>query len=560
MKRMITILIVSLILLVPMISFATEYEYKSGTEYDYPPFSVPQNGQADGFSVELLKAVADVMGLNITFKVDDWATIKDELRNGELDVLPLVGYTEERDQYFDFTVPYIIMHGNIFIRKDETGISTEDDLFGKEIIVMNGDNAHEYAVRMGFSDHLILTETYQEAFELLASGKYDAVLAQSLVGEQLIEQLNLDNIKAATRIDEDGLTQIRTNLSGFEQKFCFAVTEGNKELLSKLNEGLAIVSANGEFDQLYKKWFPFVINTKPDPIESLKTSLIILSPILITILIVGSIIVKRTIRNKTLDLQKSNNAILEMEAHLRSEQKLEAIGILASGVAHEINNPINGVINYGQLIYDIAQNQNNEYIEKREIVLEFSDEIIRESNRISSIVSNLLQISRSGSKQFVECSLPDLIKRILSLVTVIMKHDQVEIETHIDESLPKIECREQEMQQVLLNLLVNAKDALDAKTGVNQEDRRIIISATETQLSDDTKGIRITVEDNGYGIPEAIQNRIFDPFFTTKNRSEGTGLGLSISFGIIRDHNGYLRFETKEGEYTRFYIDLPLKH
>ena len=205
-----------------------------------------------------------------------WATLKEELKNGDLDVLPLVGYTEERDQYYDFTVPYIIMHGNIFIRKDETEISTEDDLFGKEIIVMNGDNAHEYAVRMGFSDNLILTETYQEAFELLASE--NTMLSLPRVGrEQLIEQLNLKNIKAATRIDEDGLTQIRTNLSGFEQKFCFAVKEGDKELLAKLNEGLAIVSANGEFDRLYKKWFPFIITDKPDPIEVLKTSLIILA-------------------------------------------------------------------------------------------------------------------------------------------------------------------------------------------------------------------------------------------------------------------------------------------
>ena len=416
MKRLVMVAFAILILLFPINSYASDYIYKSATEYDYPPFSVTEDGQADGFSVEILKAVADVIGIDITFKIDDWATLKEELKNGDLDILPLVGYTEERDQYYDFTVPYIIMHGNIFIRKDETEISTEDDLFGKEIIVMNGDNAHEYAVRMGFSDNLILTETYQEAFELLASGKHDAILAQSLVGEQIIEQLNLKNIKAATHIDEDGLTQIRTNLSGFEQKFCFAVKEGDKELLAKLNEGLAIVSANGEFDRLYRKWFPFIVNDKPDPIEVLKTSAIIVAPALLFVLLVGIIIIRRRIKQKTEELQKSNKAILDMEAHLRSQQKLEAIGVLASGVAHEINNPINGVLNYSQLIHDIAQNKDNSYNENRESVLSYSGEIINESNRISSIVSNLLQLSRNGSKQFVECNIEDLINKILNLV------------------------------------------------------------------------------------------------------------------------------------------------
>ncbi len=559
MRRLVVVIIVVLVLLIPIDSYATDDKYKSATEYDYPPFSVTDNGEADGFSVELLKAVADVMSLDIEFKVDDWATIKDELKNGDLDVLPLVGYTEERDQYFDFTAPYIIMHGNIFIRMDEKDINTEEDLYGKEIIVMNGDNAHEYAMRMGFSENLILTQTYQEAFELLSSGKHDAILAQSLVGEQLIQQFNISNVIAATQIDEDGLTQIRTNLSGFEQKFCFAVKEGGKELLARLNEGLAIVSANGEYDRLYKKWFPFIIDAQPNPIEVIKTSLIILAPILLLVLIVGTIIVRRKIKQKTEELNKSNKAMLDMEAHLRSQQKLEAIGVLASGVAHEINNPINGVLNWGQVIFDTAQDKDLDCNENRDSILKYSSEIIKESNRIASIVTNLLQLSRTENKRFTYCDIEELINKLLSLITNILRHDQIEIEVNIDKALPKIECREQELQQVILNLLVNAKDALNAKYEGFHKDKTIFISATKTNYLNNEQGIKITIEDHGKGIPEHIQNKIFDPFFTTKSRAEGTGLGLSISYGIIKEHNGVLSFETKEGEYTKFNIDLPLK-
>jgi ABC-type amino acid transport substrate-binding protein len=100
MKKLVMTILVVLLLLVPVGSLASDGVYRSATEYDYPPFSVIKDGEADGFSVELLKAVADAMGLSITFKVDDWVTLKEELKNGDLDVLPLVGYTEERDKHY----------------------------------------------------------------------------------------------------------------------------------------------------------------------------------------------------------------------------------------------------------------------------------------------------------------------------------------------------------------------------------------------------------------------------------------------------------------------------
>ena len=532
--------------------------YKSASEYDYPPFSVVTDGKADGFSVELLKSVADVMGINITFKVDSWATIKGELENGELDVLPLVGYTQEREEYFDFSVPYIIMHGNIFIRSNNTEIRTEEDLYGKQIIVMEGDNAHEYAVRMGFSDNLILTSTYTEAFELLSSGKYDAVLAQSLVGEQLINQLGLKNVKAATQIDEDGLTEIRTNLNGFEQKFCFAVKDGNKELLAKLNEGLTIVSTNGTFDKLYVKWFPFLVDNTPSFKEIAETSLAVILPILLVTWIVTLVYIRRKIKTRTLELEKSNRVLLEMESRLRSQQKLESVGVLASGVAHEINNPLNGILNYGQVILDIAKNEGNDCNMYRESIISFSEEIINESNRISGVINNLMQFSRAGSKRFIAVEIKDILDNILSLINAAVKQDQIKIVIDLQPGLPKIECRTLEIQQVMLNLITNAKDSLNAKYKGFDENKIIAIKADEHDEGGQ-KHVRITVKDNGNGIPKDIKDNVFDPFFTTKSRTEGTGLGLFISFGIIKDHNGKMSYITKEGEFTQFIIDLPIR-
>jgi ABC-type amino acid transport substrate-binding protein len=159
---------------------------KSASELDYPPFAlVTPDGSADGFSVDLLKAVTQAMGLWVDFDVGPWHEIRRKLVKGHLDVLPLVSYSRQRDKVYDFTVPYLHMHGTIFVREGETSIRTEADLKDKEIIVMQGDAAHEYAVKKNLSDKLILTGSFAEAMRLLSDGKHDALVVQQLVGLQL---------------------------------------------------------------------------------------------------------------------------------------------------------------------------------------------------------------------------------------------------------------------------------------------------------------------------------------------------------------------------------------
>ena len=292
-----------------------EEVYESATEYDYPPFSITSGDEADGFSVELLKAAAEVMGVHINFKIDEWHTIKKELEEGKLDVLPLVGYTPERDEMFDFTIPYIVLRGNIFVRDDYKNIQTEDDLFGKSIIVMKGDNSQEYAEKMGFTEDLVLVDTYAEGLLMLARGEHDALLAQGIVGEMLIEELGIKNISPVYEYTNNGQEHIRLNLTGYEQKFCFAVREGDKELLALLNEGLAIVSENGTYNELYRKWFPFLINDGPTFLEVFLSMLYIIVPGLIVILLIALVLVKRQVKQKTVELQQRVTEIEYLSYH-----------------------------------------------------------------------------------------------------------------------------------------------------------------------------------------------------------------------------------------------------
>ncbi|MBD3276036.1 MAG: PAS domain S-box protein, partial [Candidatus Marinimicrobia bacterium] len=217
----------------------------SASEYDYPPFAiVTPDGQADGFAVELLARTLEVMHRSVEFKVGPWHEISDDLRYGRIDVLPFVGRTPAREEYFDFTIPYITIHGTVVTRTQNTEIQSVNDLQDKKVLVMEDDTAHEYVLRAGVSDSLVLTESYEEALKALSQGQYDAVVMQAIVALDLINRLGITNLKTVGGPIEE-----------FSQEFCFAVQEGDRQLLSLLNEGLAILIENGTLHELQTEWF-----------------------------------------------------------------------------------------------------------------------------------------------------------------------------------------------------------------------------------------------------------------------------------------------------------------
>ena len=178
-------------------------------------------------------------------------------------------------------------------------------------------------------------------------------------------------------------------------------------------------------------------------------------PVIIVLLLAFIYFFRREVKRKTLELEAANRERLEIEVQLRQQQRLEAIGTLAGGVAHEINNPIHGIMNYAELISD--------GLDETEPRLEYAKEIIRETDRIAVIVKNLLQFSRHEKQAHSYASVYDIVDQTVSLVNTIIKKDQITLDIDMDEGLPDIKCRSQQIQQVLMNLLTNARDALNEK-------------------------------------------------------------------------------------------------
>ncbi|NCA83365.1 MAG: transporter substrate-binding domain-containing protein [Opitutae bacterium] len=215
----------------------------SGCEPDYPPYCfVTGDGHAHGFSVELLRAALRAVGREVEFKTAPWTEIKEDLAEGRLQVLPLVGRTPEREAIYDFTFPYLTMHGTLVVRAGTADIQGPADLKGKQVAVLQGDNAEEYLLRAELGAEIVPRPSFETALRELSEGKYAAVVIQKLLAFQLMQQAGLTNLAA-----------VGPKL--YAQNFCFATRKGDNPLLAALNEGLSIAMADGTFRELHAKWF-----------------------------------------------------------------------------------------------------------------------------------------------------------------------------------------------------------------------------------------------------------------------------------------------------------------
>ena len=217
----------------------------AGSEIDYPPYClVTADGKAEGFSVELLRAAAAAVGREVTYRTGIWSDLKRDLAEGRLQALPLVGRTPEREALYDFTFPYLVMHGTIYVRRTEDRIRGAEDLRGREVAVLEGDNAEEFLRRSGLGARIVALPSFEQALRELSEGRHDAVVVQKLVGLQILRKAGIRNLKA-----------VGPPLEDFVQKFCFAVRKGDHALLDRLNEGLSIAFADGTIRSLQAKWF-----------------------------------------------------------------------------------------------------------------------------------------------------------------------------------------------------------------------------------------------------------------------------------------------------------------
>lgn len=251
------------------------------------------------------------------------------------------------------------------------------------------------------------------------------------------------------------------------------------------------------------------------------------------------------IRNARLyqELEERIEAQHLAESRLIQSAKLAAVGEMAAGVAHELNNPLTTVTGFAELILETMSKDSTEY---EDMTL-----ILQEAHRVRSVVRQLLDFTRQSEILRVHLDINEVLSAVLGLVSHQAQTSKVEVRIAFWDGLPMVRVDRNQMQQVFLNLIINAIQAMP-------DGGRLIIQ-TEVEKQDDKEWIVVKIMDSGQGIKKEFLDQIFEPFFTTKPSGEGTGLGLSVSFGIVSDHGGVIEVEGEEGKGSTFVVRLPVE-
>lgn len=520
-----------------------------GGDHYHPPYEfLDQDGQPAGYNVELTRAIAEVMGLEVNIVLGEWADMRQGLEDGQVDILQGMSYSQERTQVFDFSPPHAIVHQSIFARRGDPVVGV-DGLRGREVIVQNKDIMHEYLLAHQVGAHFVTTDTHADALRLLASGKHDYALVANLPALYLSQQLGLSNIVPVA--------------NPFSLRYGYAVKKGNSDLLAKFSEGLAILKNTGRHQAIYDKWLGPLEETSSIPWK--KIGLVGAAASAVLLLILGGIVVwnrmlKREVASRTDELRQQQLQLIQAD-------KMTSLGILVSGVAHEINNPCSFLLFNLPIVHDACRDSREileahyqahgdfeygglAYSRMRDEIPLILDGMHEGAQRIRRIVGDLKDFARQGDADLNESlDLNEVVTKAVRLVDKSIHSATDRFETEFAPALPAVRGNSQRIEQVVINLILNACQALD---GPGQG---IFLRTYQAPAAN---RVILEVRDQGRGIDPASKSRLTDPFFTTRRESGGTGLGLSVSAGIVHEHGGTLTFDSSPGQGTCVTLSLPV--
>ncbi len=536
-----------------------------GADPDYPPYEfLDASGQPAGFNVDLTRAIAETMGMEVEFRFGSWARIRSELLAGEIDVLQGISYSDARAKELEFAEPHAIVHHAIFARNETPPVSSIDELAGKQVIVFRGGIMDETLTARGFGADLVRTSTPADALRLLASGRHDYVAVALLPGMYILRERGLTNVRPVAR-------RIAA------ERYGFAVKKGNRELLARFEEGLAILKNTGRYDTIHARWLGVLDPPGIGWTTVARYAALVLTPLLALLgaVLLWSRSLQRLVAQRTASLarevaerERAAEQLRVQQQQLVQADKMAALGVLVAGVAHEINNP-NGYMllnmptlkaafaDAAEVIDDLQEARPDlklaglPYARMRREIPQMLDEMLAGSRRVKHIVDDLKRFARREDAPPHEgVDLNEVARSAARLVENPIRKATHRFEATLQPGLPAVSGSAQRLEQVVVNLLLNACEALP-------EPHRAV--RLVTRVDADAGQVVLEVQDEGIGIPPEHLHRITEPFFTTRRETGGTGLGLSVSAGIVKEHGGSLDFRSGAGQGTTVTLRLPIR-
>ncbi len=496
---------------------------------NFPPIDfINAQGKYKGMGADYLEQIAERLGVRFSrVGANSFYEALKLVREGKADILPVAAETPQRGQYLLFTKPYLHFPAVVITARNDVDDWSLASLRKMKIAVVHGYNWEEWLTRNYPDVELVQTPDIETALMTTSFGLADVMVGDSASTTYVIGKTNIANLRVARQL-------------GQSLEVSMAVRSELPILCAVLDKALANISEDSK-RAIARTWIHVELpEWWRNPAFRL-VAWIALGILTATILVASA-------WNRTLAKKVRQRTLALEEAHLRLMQsaKLESVGRLAAGVAHEVKNPL-AIIQMG---VDFLGADVTKESEAGAVIRDMEEAI----QRADGIIEGLLDFSREKKLDMRKTDLNEVVRDSLKLVNYELNHHNIAIEEALSPSLPAIYADPDKLKQVFINLFMNAIQAMerDGKLKVGSEVRRLEKGTDERTSGSRKFGpgdrvIIIKVEDTGPGIDPAKVGKVFDPFFTTKPVGQGTGLGLSVSRTIVELHEGIINLRNRDG-------------
>lgn len=499
-----------------------------GIDFAFPPFQYVEDDEVKGFDVDLIRAVADAVGIRVEFVPGPWHLIREQLEAGEIDAGASVLRTDERSERLDFSIPTMIAEHTIFVQ-DAAMIAGPTDLADQTVALQDGTPWEEWLHEQVPSARALAFDTPEGALKAVESGEADAAILLHLQGLYLLRKEGTEGIRSVG-------APVNT------ARYRFAAPKTQHELIHLLNDGLLTLRHDGTYDVLYDRWFGVL---KQQGVLSTATGRgLVVAMGAVLLLLIGIFLwsgsLRRMVERRTRELRTAESDRRDLERQLFQSQKMESLGQLAGGVAHDFNNLLTAILGTAEITLDDVE----------------------PDSRVASGLNSILRAGEAGAKltqQLTAFSRRQAVEpRSMLWNDVLSDHEStlkrllgslINLEMDQQDDLWPVCLDPNQALQIAMNLLVNARDAMEARG-------KIIVTACN-EVRHGQELVRLSVCDDGEGIDAETRERIFEPFFTTKAPGKGTGLGLSTVYGIANQNGGHVEVESEPGHGATFHVWLP---